>query len=183
MVDKDTHDEKWDLADRLRQEAKQTRPAFSESMHVRICRAVEQNEMAEPPRPATRPRFRRTGITAAVAATLAVGVLYFVWQGNSPSGRFSSGRPFSPDVSVPKPGDIVGTAGREKAVADAEPRPNEDLPSPTDVPSNPAVEIGLLVDSTVANRRWAYLDHDARLAANMLLDQLPGSIAWPEEEP
>jgi hypothetical protein len=170
MVDKDAHDEKWDIADRLRHEAKDTRPAFSESLHVRICRAVEQSEMAEPPRPVALPYSSRGGITAAVAATLAVGVLYLVWQGNSPSG------------SVPKPGEIVSSAGQEKAVVNPEPRPDEALPSSTDVPGNPAVEIGLLVDSTLTNRRWAYLDHDLQLATRMLLDQLPGSIVWPEEE-
>ena len=170
MVDKDAHDEKWDIADRLRHEAKETRPEFSESLHVRICRAVEQCEMAEPPRPVALPRFGRPGISAAVAATLALGVLCLVWQGSSPSG------------SVLKPGKIVGSAGQEEALVEPEPRPNEALPSPTDVPGNPAVEIGLLVDSTLTNRRWAYLDHDAQLAARMLLDQLPGSIAWPEED-
>jgi hypothetical protein len=176
MVDKDAHDEKWDIADRLRREAKETRPEFSESLHMRICRAVEQSEMAEPPRPVALPYLSRGGITAAVAATLAVGVLYLVWQGNSPSGLFS------PSGSVPKPGEIVSSAGQEKAVVNPDPRPNEALSSPIDVPGNPAVEIGLLVDSTLTNRRWAYLDHDVQLATRMLLDQLPGSIVWPEEE-
>ena len=177
MVEKNTHDENWDMADRLRHEAKQTRPAFSQSLHARICRAIEQDEMAEPPRPAAPPRFGRAGITAAVAATLAIGVLYLVWQGNSPSG------PFSPSGSAPNPGDIVGSARQEKTIVDPQPRADEDLPSPTDVPGNPVVDIGLLVDATLTNRRWAYLDHDAQLAASMLLNQFPGSIAWPDEEP
>lgn len=177
MVDKNAHNEKWDMADRLRQEAKRTRPAFSESLHARICRAVEQGEMAEPPRPAARPRSRRVTIAAAVAATLAVGVAYLMWQGDSPSG------PFSPSGSVPNPGDIVDSAGQEKDIVEPRPGMDEEFPSPTDVPGNLVVDIGSLVDSTMTNRRWAYLDHDAQLAARMLLDQLPGSIAWPEEEP
>lgn len=170
MVDKDAHDEKWDVADRLRHEAKETRPAFSESLHVRICRAVEQSEMAEPPRTAAAPRLGRAGIVGAVAATLAVAVLYLVWQGNPTSGP------------VPKPSDMAGSGGQEDVMVELERGPDGKLQSPTDVPGNLAVEIGLLVDSTLTNQRWAYLDHDAQLATRMLLDQLPGSIAWPEED-
>jgi hypothetical protein len=72
--------------------------------------------------------------------------------------------------------------GQEDIAVEPELRPDEDLQSPTDVPGNPAVDIGLLVDSTLTDRRWAYLDHDARLAARMLLTQLSPSIVWPEEE-
>jgi hypothetical protein len=169
MVERNTDDEWRDIADRLQYEARQTRPVFSDSLHARICRAVEQDEMAEPLRPAAPQGLFRAGIAATVAATLAVGVLYLVWQGNFTGAR-------------PKPGDLAGAGGQEKDIVLPKPMPDEDSPSPTDVPANPAVDIGLLVDSTLTNRQWAYLDHDTQLAARMLLDQLPGSIAWPEEE-
>ncbi len=158
MVDKDARDEKWDMADRLRHEARQTRPSFSESLHARICRAVEDNAVAEPRRPAAPTLPGRVGIAAAVAATLAVGLLYLAWPNDSST------------ETVQKRPEMV------------EPRPSvdEELQPPTDIPGNPAVDIGLLVDETLSDRRWAYLDHDVQLAASMLLDQLPGSITSPE---
>ena len=156
MVDKDAHDEKWNMADRLRHEAKQTRLPFSESLHARICRAVEESEMAEPRRPATPTLPGRVGIAAAVAATLVVGLLYVAWQNDSSI------------ESVPKPDEIAM---------------DEELQPPIDIPSNPAVDIGLLVDETLSDRRWAYLDHDVQLAANMLLDQLPNSFTLQEGDP
>jgi hypothetical protein len=112
MVDRNADDEWRDIAERLRHEARQTRPAFSESLHARICRAVEQGEMAEPLRPAPLARFRRAGIAAAVATTLAVGVLFLVWQGNFTGGP------------VPKTGDIAGVGGQEKDIIVPKTRPN-----------------------------------------------------------
>jgi hypothetical protein len=164
------------MADRLRNEARQTRPAFSESLHARICRAVEASKIAEPPRRVTPSRLGRIGIAAALAASLVVAVSYLVWQGSTPSG------PASPRRLMPKPDNLADLNGQENIVVKPKRRPDEDLQSPTDVPGNPAVDIGLLVDSTLTDRRWAYLDHDARLAARMLLTQLSPSIVWPEEE-
>ncbi|OHB83319.1 MAG: hypothetical protein A2V98_08110 [Planctomycetes bacterium RBG_16_64_12] len=171
MVDQGAQDEKKVLADRLRDEASQTRPSFSEALHARICRAVEHRAMAGPPRPARLPRLGRAAIVGAVAASLAVGALYLAWRGTPQSGP------------VPKPGDVAGPGRQENVIVEPAPRANEGLQSPTDVPGNPAVDIGLLVDSTLTNRRWAYLDHDARLGARILLDQLPASLVWPEENP
>ena len=171
MVDKDTHGEKRTLADQLRFEAHRTRPAFSESLHARICRSVGQSEMAPPPRPAPRRRAGAVLIAAAVAASLAVAVLCWAWLRHGDRGP------------VPDPRHLVLPTPQEKRIIKPEPGPDEDLQSPGEVPNNPAVDFSLLVDSTLVNRRWAYLDHDARLAARMLLDQLPPSIAWPEEEP
>ena len=176
MVDQHAHDEKRVTADRLRNEARQTRPAFSESLHARICRAVEGSKIAEPPRRVAPSRFGRIGITAALAASLVVAVSYLVWQGSTPSG------PVSPRRLMPKPANLADRNGQENIVVEPELGPDEDLQSPTDVPGNPAVDIGLLVDLTLTDRRWAYLDHDARLAARMLLTQLSPSIVWPEDE-
>jgi len=162
MIEKDTRDENGALADLLQQEAEQTRPAFSESLHARICRAVEESSVAELPRPAARPRLVRVGIAAVVAATLAIGVFCLARHGA-------------------KPNTVAGPGSTDHdSVA---PEPDEDLQPLADMPGNAAVDIGLLVDSTLTNRQWAYLDHDAQLAATMLLDQLPRSIAWPAEEP
>jgi len=175
MVDQDTDGPKRALADRLRREAQQTRPAFSESLHARIRDAVAQTEMAEPPRPATARRLGPIRIATAVAATLLIGTLAFVWYANFRSG------------TSPKPGEMARAGGpehggQEKIIVEPPPGPDEGLPSPTEVPGNPAADIGLLVDATLTRRRWAYLDHDAQLAARLLLDQLPPSLAWPEDE-
>lgn len=174
MVEKDRQDESGALADRLRQEAGQARPAFSESLHARICRSVEEADMAEPSRPTARPRLVRVGLAAAVAATLAVGVFSIIGQG------------IAPNPVTPNPGSLVNNGATSNGTTDydiVEPEPDEAFQAPTDVPVNAVVDLGLLVDSTLTNQRWAYLDHDARLAATLLLDQLPGSIAWPAEEP
>jgi hypothetical protein len=178
MVDKHAHDEKRAMADRLRNEARQTRPTFSESLHAKICRAVEGSKIAEPPRRVAPSRLGRIGIAAALAASLVVAVSYLVWQGSTPSG------PEFPRRLMPKPDNLASLDGQEDIAVEPDPElgPDEDLQSPTDVPGNPAVDIGLLVDATLADRRWAYLDHDARLAARMLLTQLSPSIVWPEDE-
>ena len=178
MVDKHAHDEERTMADRLQNEARQTRPAFSEALHARICRAVEASKIAEPPRQVAPSRLGRFGIAAALAASLIVAVSYLVWQGSTPSG------PASPHRLMTKPDNFASLDGQEDIAVEPEPElgPDEDLQSPTDVPGNPAVDIGLLVDSTLADRRWAYLDHDARLATRMLLTQLSPSIVWPEDE-
>jgi len=162
MANEDIYDEDDVLANLLQQEGEQTRPVFSESLHARICRAVEQSESVEAPRPAARSRLVRVGLLAAAAATLAIGAFYLIRYDTTPQ---TAVRPDSTDQR---------TFG---------PEPDEDPQTLADEPVNAAVDIGLLVDSTLTKQQWAYLDHDAQLAASMLLDQLPGSITRPEETP
>ena len=169
MVKKDTHEENTALTELLKQEAEQTRPVFSGALHARICRAVDEADMAERPRPVDRRRLVRVIIDVAVVASLVVGVFYLLYQGATPN------------PITPNPDSMAGPGSTGHGVV--EPEPEEDLQTPIDMPVNTVVDIGLLVDSTLTNGRWAYLDHDAQLAANMLLDQLPSSVAWPAEEP
>jgi len=162
MVEHRSNDDEKALADRLRQEAQETRPAFSESLHSRICRAVEHCEIHKRPRSAIE-LFRNRWVYMAVAATLLVGALFVARRLSLPGG------------STPEKNNV---AVEEKTEAD----PDTDAETPTDVPLD-AVDIGMLVDSTFSRPRWAYLDHDAQLVARMLIDQLPLDMTSPIDEP
>ena len=179
MVKKETHEEDAALGELLQREAEQTRPAFSDELHARICRAVAEADMAEPPRPADRRRVVRVMIDVVVAVSLLIGVVYLIGQAVAPDPTELN--PTVPNPTVPNPNNLAGPGSTDHDVV--EPEIDERLPTSIDVPANPAVDLGLLVDSTLTNRRWAYLEHDAQLAADMLLAQLPGSIVAPEERP
>jgi len=163
MVDCDSENPRKALAERLKHEAEVTRPAFSEALHARICRAVGQCELRELPQPSA-PLLRRPWVWSAIAVTLLLGALLLVWKTRVPTGP------------TPEP---IGVARR----TEREPEPAEEAELPTDVIVDVPVDVGVLVDSTLANRRWAYLDHDARLAAQVLIAQLPLDMTSPTEEP
>ncbi|MCX7428334.1 MAG: hypothetical protein NTW96_22230, partial [Planctomycetia bacterium] len=59
------------------------------------------------------------------------------------------------------------------ALAHRSPDPLAGLDALADVSNLAATDVGALVDSTLARKQWAYLDHDARAATEMLLDNLP----------
>jgi hypothetical protein len=94
----------------------------------------------------------------AIAATLLVGVSLVAWWLGRPAG--------------PGPGP------REVVMIPAElPDPGTDPDMITGATARTAEHVGLLVDSTVSAGQWAYLDHDARVAFRMLMDQLPLDVA------
>jgi hypothetical protein len=45
-----------------------------------------------------------------------------------------------------------------------------------------AETVGNLVDATLTKSQWAYLDHDARIAADLMLAQLPLDLGLLTEE-
>jgi len=163
MADRSSHDDNKALADRLEQEGRETRPVFSKALHARVCRAIEHCEMEELPRPAGA-SFRGRWVYSAVAAALVVVALLLAWRNVVPKGPAPG--PVDVAVSIPP-----------------EPLPVDEMRSPAGATVDAAVEMGLLVDSTMTSQRWAYLDHDARLAAQMLIDQLPLDMTLPTDEP
>ncbi|MHC4399951.1 MAG: hypothetical protein ACYTG0_09750 [Planctomycetota bacterium] len=153
-----TEDEKQ-LAERLRRDARGAKPDFSEGLHSRICQAVRQSE---PPKSRRTQWFawRRRRWLMAVAAALVISATLAAWWLSRP------------------PLPIEGRDESKVAV--------DDTPTPVDDPPVPVVDPGLItgaeelwasVDTTLSAGQWAYLDHDARLAAEMLLDQLPFDVA------
>jgi len=164
MVEPILNDEERRLADRLKREAQATRPVFSEAFHARICQSLRQCE-APVRRPGTQaklwsaPWWLRSGwLPVAIAATLLVGVSLVAWW---------LGRPPGPEPGV-----------REVVIIPAEPPvPGTDPDMITGATARTAEHVGILVDSTVSAGQWAYLDHDARVAFRLLMDQLPLDVA------
>jgi hypothetical protein len=157
MVERIFNDEERRLADRLKREAQATRPAFSEALHVRICEALKQCEA--PVRQGIVTWWLRTGWwPVAIAATLLVSVSLVAWWLGRPPGPEARSRevvtiPIESPDPVADPGMITGPTART------------------------AEHVGMLVDSTVSAGQWAYLDHDARVAFRLLMDQLALDVA------
>ena len=79
------------------------------------------------------------------------------------------------------PGPIPG-APTTTASAHPSPDPLAGLDALADVSNTAAADVGALVDATLARKQWAYLDHDARAATEMLLDNLPLKMLVAKEE-
>jgi hypothetical protein len=158
------------LAELLRREAEAERPAFSEELHQRIVEAVASRAVPGQPRGEWRspPRAR---LAAAVAAGLLVAAMLLValWAGRDPTG------------AVPPQGAAMGPSGGEAATEpDALDPPG---PDPLEmVAASPAATLGTQFDLTLAKSQWAYLDHDARFAAGLVLDQLPLDLGLSGED-
>jgi hypothetical protein len=157
MVERIPAEDEQRLADRLKREARATRPAFSEALHARICRAVSDSGPAARRRPSTSP-WRHRWLLLAAAAALLLSVSLVAWWLAPPSA--------SPTRS---PGAKVAFVEPHEPTVDP-----EMITGPT---GEMAEEFGKLVDSTLETGQWAYLDHDARVAAQFLMDQLPIDVA------
>jgi hypothetical protein len=194
------HDEKR-LADRLRREAETSRPPFSATLHARISKAIQHEE---PPAPLRRRTSRAMGslpalphsggqaatgtrrrwwAVAAAAAVLAGALCVASWL-RKPTGA----GPTPPDAHVVVDQKPVRTSDAEMIAEAPTPAPDREriaeAPAPApdaemiaDTTGRVAEQFGMLVDSTLTTGQWAYLDHDARVAAQLLIDQLPLSLA------
>jgi hypothetical protein len=145
------------LAQRLRGEAHASRPEFSEQLHARICAAIRMHRPRSQAPRKTSLTLRRWACAAATAACAAGVVL-------------AAGRAF---WRADPRHDLT-----DRAVAAVEPSAPPDLEA---LASGTAQRWGALVDAAWTTSQWAYLDHDARLAANLLLDQLPLELAASKE--
>lgn len=157
MVDRIRTDEEERLANRLRRDAQATRLAFSEALHARICQAVKR---CDPPvqRRATPSWLQSRWLPVAIAATLLVSISLVAWLLNRSTG---------PAPRLRGPGGAVAQV----------PDPVADPDTITRRTAGTAKEVGMLVDSTLSTGQWAYLDHDARVAVQLLMDQLPLDVA------
>jgi hypothetical protein len=157
MADNRIGEQERELAERLRREAEASRPAFSEALHSRFVEAIREHAgQAGVERRVARP-WRRPAylgvVAACAAACLVVATLVVLRRAESPG--LTSGTPTTTALAHPSPDPLAG------------------LDALADVSNLAATDVGALVDSTLARKQWAYLDHDARAATEMLLDNLP----------
>ena len=164
MVERIPPEEEKTLADRLRREAQATCPAFSERLHAQIVRAVRERGGAQSLPPGKSSWQRSWAIAVAAAACLAITSLaawrLAVWE-------------------APIPDPVEGTALVPSTPDDLAPA----LDALVEMPDGTAQGLGSAIDSALADQRWAYLDHDARVAAGLLLDQLPLDMLAANDEP
>ena len=147
------------LADRLRREAEASRPAFSEELHERICLVTNQGDAPSrsetasprPEIPSPRPD-RRLWLTAAATLLLA-GASLLAWQLNINS-----------DTQVSNPNTPAPVTPNDDGPMD------QDLAGFSEITDSTAAG-ALLVDSILTTEGWAYLDHDARVATELVLNQ------------
>lgn len=161
-------DQQQSLTDVLEREAAETRPEFSESLHARIVGAVMRAESdrrqltprssLSPELPFWRLRWGFIG-AAALCAGVALGIAW--WQ----AGRVGP----QPGLPVPQP--------KMEWVEEQTPEP---LTTPDELPTLEQ-QIENLFASAAAGQ-WAYLDHDAQIAFQILADPLPLYFAPEEEE-
>lgn len=179
--------EERSLADRLKDEARTTRPEFSAALHARIIERIAATQTtlsapqcAEISRPPARTSAIRRSATpvwagAAVAAALLLGI-GGIWSGLSPRpARHDLGSTYVnrvadipseearlpedrlPDVRTPAVGDSAEGIG-ETVMLDQ-----------TELLDTTAQ----LVETALTAQQWAYLEHDAQVLANLLFDQVP----------
>lgn len=146
------------LLARLTVEAADERPEFSQTLHDRIMQSVREASptVVRLARRRTVLRFWMAGSAAAVALLLAV------WPGRGVD-RHSTAEapvPHADGPVVPDPGTAALHDDQRKTAL-------------TTVVPPAAGRLTALVDATFSGSQWAYLDHDARLAASMVLDHLP----------
>ena len=162
------------LADRLRQEARQSRPEFSEELHTRICRAVEDArgrplplEMATGRPPA------RWLLAAAIAACVLLAVAA-VWQMQDSTSWLKRRAPAVVQHSSPNSSgtSVVSTPTSVKSDPAVASSSDEDLEAIADLA---VLVTDGVVRSSLVNRRWGYLDDDFRLAVEFINDRFPWS--------
>jgi len=180
MIDPISPEDERRLAECLRREAEEERPAFSETLHRRIVEALPSREAMPRPGGARRPA-PRLWLAAALVAGVAVAAVLVVSQ---VLDHRAAGPP-TPDETAVVPKERTP---HERVPHEREPSPEPDageqnaLDPLGAVASGTPVNVDRLVDATLGKSKWAYLDHDARLAANLMLDQIPLDLGlWDEE--
>jgi hypothetical protein len=141
------------VADRLRREISGSRPALSEELHARLCRAVLQQQADRSPLPVRRPNanrfFRWASLAAAACLLAAIGI---AWQARHAVRDTRLDAPAL--ASRPKAGlgNMAELAGRVAAKTDA------------------------MMDAAVKAQRWAALEQDARSVWEMPSVRLPFDV-------
>lgn len=163
------------LGRRLRQEAAEDRPTFSPSLHARIMAAVE----SEPPSMEnSRPRFPGfrgaeggwnllSVATGVVAATLLIGLV--LW-------RFAADDRKSDEKPAAGGGERQVAQGRTATAPDFAVSPPEVLETASSLPDIAIRQLQITL-AQAQDRQWAYLDHDAAVARQLVESQFPTGLA------
>jgi hypothetical protein len=163
-----SHSENQTLRERLQQEALESRPAFSESLHRQILSAIKREEVDPANLPSIALHRRRPWFVMAAAFATACTLMgaMFHWQ--------NAERYFQPVTTPPNP--IVATNN----VPD--PVPSIDLWSNLLSFDNSSNEAATSFDDLLVFRaitpQSAALQHDLRLAAVVLVERLPVDVEW-----
>ncbi len=160
------------LAERLRREASQSRPPFSEALHTRVLEAI-QNLPADARPVGRRGRNRRLAraLIVAVSAACVIAAAALGWRALRPSPQREG-----------NPRQVVARAGAAQTptTIDTPDTVAADIEMCTDLADQATDKIGGLVDSVAIDQQLAYLDEDARLAAQALTNRLPLDAPEPE---
>ena len=175
MVKRISSDDEKRLADQLKREAEASRPAFSEVLHTRICQAVRRCE-APTSRDPSALRWQRGWVYVAIAASGLLCASLVVWHAiHSPVHEPGPTKVATPPDPAPQP--------PPEPAPQPTPDPLADLDALVDLTRQAPERVGATVESTLLAGQWAYLDHDARLAAEVLIGQLPLDMLASANEP
>jgi hypothetical protein len=160
------------LADRLRREAAACRPEFSEFLHRELCCAVRRCEAAKAsadPVPASGWLLRHR-IATAIAAVGVLAAAVIAWQVVTVVDDSAPRHAVNPSLA----GSVapVRPASAPEVVHEAVDSPTE-LEMVGTLADRATEEIGILVESTVTQRHWTYLDQNAKLAFEALNNRVP----------
>jgi hypothetical protein len=170
------------LAVRLRDEADASRPEFSESLHEFLCRSIGPQETKHVSRLSPRIWRQPWLIMAAAAACFLVGIT-IAWQSGLVLWHPGDEDPSEVAKDVNEPATESTERHREET------HEFEQVAILADTATD---RLSTLVQSTIAEQQFAYLDHDARAALEGLVAQLPFDVppitlAWSdlagEDEP
>ena len=170
------------LAQRLREEAMRDRPEFSESLHRRICGAIEQTRTTPPPAEdhvLPQPRRRSRWLAMGLAASLILAALV-AWQTSrtAPVARLPVVPPVELPVDMPATGEATSTIApsSEPSHAQAPAAPQMATEAAQIAPAvavDDAARVIARIDRTLTSSQWAFLDHDARLTWQLVTRTLP----------
>lgn len=160
------------MRDELRREAQTARPEFSETLHEKIWRAVQQCKAPSEVTAfnvARAPRPLRWGLAVATAASLLLAV--FAWQAAENQAQLSSAVPRNTNEEKTRPSTNVDE--------------DSDLQRVAELTGGATETVDTWLDAALAEQRWAYLDHDAKAILEAVTSGLPFSLASIEssEEP
>lgn len=150
MPKRSSYRDEYKLARRLRREAMKSRPEFSPELHVRLWHTLGRDAIQRGSLPRRSAASRRAPYWAlAAVVTMAASVLCATvigWRPRDVDLRPQAAAGGAAETQV----DLV--AGLADHVSD---------------------RVGGLVDFAVTSRRWAYLDHDAQVALELLRHSVP----------
>lgn len=160
------------LAERLRREAADGRPEFSQRLHRQLCSAVRGCESAKPAagRAAAVGGPRRYALVASIAVAGAIAAVAFVHQmWTSEDGSRPVENALLAASNVPA-GSLPLRAAEGVQVAADVPSEMETFGELAEFATD---EIGTMVEWTVTQRPWGYLDENARAAFEALNRHVP----------